>query len=230
MLLLAIETSNPSCPAPGVAVGAWDGAGPVRVLADEPVAPASRESDDLTPAVQRALRAAGVRAADLNRVGVSVGPGGYTSLRMASVTGQMLSEVAGAECVAIPSAMVAAEATDDAAPLTVALAGKRDAAYITVFEPGWRARAALVWGRLMTAADVVSLPGARLMADRHVPKPIAEALGARGWSIVEPVFGPRAALALAARLAPIAPERLVPEYGREPEAVTLWKSRTSPRG
>lgn len=193
----------------------------------ELVAASSRERDDLTPAISRVLAGAGVWARELGRVVVSAGPGGYTSLRMATVTGQMIAEASGAEVVAVPSAMVVAGGAGgvEDGPLAVALAGKKDAAYVTVFERGWRGRRVAVWGRMMTGVEVAGLAVERLLADEHVPTAIMEAARGRGMVIARPVFDAGVLLEVGGELEPIARERLVPEYGREPEAVTLWRAR-----
>jgi len=230
MLTLAIETSNPSNPGPGapaVALGRRGEDGTVVLLALERVAASSREHDDLTPAIARVLAAAGVAAPALSRVVVSIGPGGYTSLRMATVTGQMIAEATAAAVVAVPSAMVVAQGAGDG-PMAVALAGKKDAAYVTVFERGWAADIAThgpSWGQLMTAADVSALAVERLLADEHVPITILHAARERGMLVDKPTFDAAALLRLGCLLPPIPIERLVPEYGREPEAVTLWRAR-----
>src|SRR5262245_10103489 len=123
-LVLAIENANPSMPNPGVAVGRWDGR--LEVLAHEPIAPSTRPQDDLVAAMDRACRGAGVAPRDIGLVGVSVGPGGYTAMRMSVAAGKMLAEVAGARCIAVPSPCSIVAALRESlppGPLLVLMAG-----------------------------------------------------------------------------------------------------------
>jgi tRNA A37 threonylcarbamoyladenosine modification protein TsaB len=108
---LAIETSNPSINAE-VALGVLRESGApsagVDCITVEPVREVGRNEDDLLPAIDRACRRAGIAARQIARVGVSVGPGGYTSLRVACAAGKMIAEAVGALCVPVSSAAVAA--------------------------------------------------------------------------------------------------------------------------
>lgn len=261
---LALESSNPSAigrtPGPGVAIGR-DG----RVDHVEPLRAVGRHEDDLLPCVERAWQAvpgaptgaAGTsRLTELALVAVSIGPGGYTSLRIACATAQMLALAAGEargpgapppRCVGVPTAAVVAASlrrprvggvggAPSTAGLAVALAGKQDAAFVTFFAAGWAEGEAVPAGELLDGPGLQAAaarwgPGAVLAADRHVPGPVVEAARRAGWGVAEPMFDPAACLRLGWAMATVGgaagagPEVLVPLYGREPEAVTLWRAR-----
>lgn len=235
-LALAIEISNPTTP-PGGALAL------ARIAADgklldpltEPIALPTREQDDLTPALDRLLRRAGVAPARIERVVVSIGPGGYTALRMAVATAKMIAwsnsvAAGGNGClvVAVPTALVAAESAEHAGlsgPLAVALAGKADAAFVTIFPPDWRRSIASLTGRLTGPADLPPGRGGTLLADSHLPEALRSAAIAGGWTIRPPVLDPLALLRISLLLEPTPMDDLVPLYGREPEAVTLWRKR-----
>lgn len=101
-IVLAIETSQRGG---GVAVMDRHGLPQVEMLEQK-----KRHDDDLIPAIDRLFQRLGLDRAELGAVGVSVGPGGFTGLRIAVTTAKMMGLVSGAKLVAVPSALVAAEA------------------------------------------------------------------------------------------------------------------------
>jgi tRNA A37 threonylcarbamoyladenosine modification protein TsaB len=250
--ILAIEISNPSAGhsgtgGPGVALGRLKDRG-VDVLDVEPVrasgfgarpAPGSGapafggHDDDLMPAIDRLFGRTGVRPrAQLALVAVSVGPGGYTSLRVACAVGKMIAAAAAnagepARCVGVPTAMAVLESAPAdvrAGHVAVALASKAETAWIECFDAGLSTGP----GRIMTAENATPLiaKGARtLIADRFLPQSIRSALAAAGARVLEPVFDAAACARVGVGLPSIAPSDLVPIYPREPDAVTLWRSR-----
>lgn len=234
-LILAIEVTNPSAgeaahASSGVAVGRLTASG-VDVLGVEPVRVTGRggNDDDLVPAIDRLFRRLGLdpRAGSMARVAVSVGPGGYTSLRVACAAGKMIAAGTGAMCVSVPTARVVYEGLDAArraGGVAVALASKGGGAWVQVYGDGRENGP----GRVITAGDVPMLGAAGVMtliADRHLPGAMREAARAAGMAIEEPVFDAAACLRVGAMLAPIDPVELVPIYPREPDAVTLWRAR-----
>jgi tRNA threonylcarbamoyladenosine biosynthesis protein TsaB len=147
---LAIEISNPSSgprgpradgtlAGPGVALGRTDDEGDAVLLGAELLREGTRHDDDLMPAIDRLMDRHSARPAELSRIAVSIGPGGYTSLRIAVATAKMLSEATGAETIAVPSTAVAAYQIPGAhAPAIVCLASKHDAAYGELLPPPLR--------------------------------------------------------------------------------------------
>src|SRR6185503_7170285 len=122
-VILAIETSQHQG---GVAL--CDARGEVQV---ETLSSAKRHDDDLLPAIDRLMRRASASPRDLAAVGVSIGPGGFTGLRIAISTAKMFAEALGAQLVAVPSALVAAEGHSGKSPFLVGLASKGESCWMT---------------------------------------------------------------------------------------------------
>lgn len=102
-LMLAIETSQHRG---SVAVKLPDGR-----IDSESLSPKKRHDDDLLPAIDRLFARNNLKPRDLSdgAVAVSIGPGGFTGLRIAVATAKMFAETLGAKIIAVPSALVAAE-------------------------------------------------------------------------------------------------------------------------
>src|SRR5262245_14406799 len=113
MAILAIETSQHIG---GVALRDAQGRAHVEMLLAK-----RRHDDDFLPAIDRLFHRASLKPADMKAVGVSIGPGGFTGLRIAVSTAKMFSEVLGAKIAAPPTALVVAESFDGDGPLLVAL-------------------------------------------------------------------------------------------------------------
>jgi len=234
-VILAIETSNPSLGRAEVAV-ARQTVGGVEILAVETLAPTGRHDDALAPALARACASAGVAPVEIGRVAVSVGPGGFSGLRVACATGQMISLAAGAECVAVPTALVAAEPAlarhPGASRVLVALASKRESAWLAVVQRAGSAEdraASARSGGVLDATGLTELlesgrPDAAL-ADERLPEPLREAFERAGVPVEAPTLRAEVAARLGATLAPIAPHRLTPIYPRQPEAVRIWRQQ-----
>lgn len=234
-LILAIENSNPSSgigdDVPGVAFGrASPDSRSVEVLGIEPLRPQGPNDDDLMAAIERLARRLGVVPPQIGGVAVSIGPGGYTAMRIAIATAKMIAEVTGARTVAVPTAEVAARsATKGAGDFAVALASKRETAFVTVFGPDRRAKAP---GSVMTAADLDGLiqEGTRIgrfICDRFIPDNFRRILDGEGVAIETLRLNPRACLDASLSIAPVNPLALAPLYAREPEAVTIWRTKKS---
>ncbi len=221
-VLLAIETSQR---AGSVAIRRADGS-----VDHEPLRSAARHEDDLMPAIDRMFQRNSLSPRDLEAVGVSVGPGGFTGLRIAVSTAKMLAESLGAKIAAVPSALVAAESCNHAGPLLVCLASKRDTTWVTRLvrddASHWQ-----ITGTpgIVSAAQIDVAAAEHVLADEYLPEAIAQRVQTEGVSTSPPVFDARACLAVAARM--IAAGELTdslavaPIYARPPEAVRLWEQR-----
>ena len=122
-ILLAIETSQRTG---GVAVSDLQG----RAHA-EPLSQSLRHDDELLPAIDRLYTRLGLEPRQTRAVGVSIGPGGFTGLRIAVATAKMLAETLGVDLVAVPSALVAAGSYRGSGPIVVALAAKGETCWAT---------------------------------------------------------------------------------------------------
>ena len=175
---LAIEISNPSSgprgridvpdsgtvlAGPGIALAPLNDDGSHDTPDTELLHESGRHDDDLMPAIGRLFRRAGARASDLARIAVSVGPGGYTSLRIAIATAKMLAEATGAEVVPVPSASVAAWCLPIvSAPALVCLASKGATVHATLLpalsrSDWWPRTGRLACASLLSQEDLAAL-------------------------------------------------------------------------
>ena len=222
ILTLGIETSNPSAAngRAGVAIGVCQ-EGAVEILGVELLEPTGRHDDDLMPAIDRLTRQHGIKPFDLGRVAVSVGPGGYTGLRIAVAIAKMIALNAKASCVAVPTAHVLAARTQNpGGKFGIALASKGQMAHITLFTVDGTPEDN---GKLASAADIQRLEMTTLVADQFLPDSIRSTCQELGISVIEPTFDPAACVEVSARLDAISPAELEPFYAREPDAVTNWR-------
>jgi len=236
MLTLAIEISNPTAQhaAPGVAIGILSPAAPPNILGLEPIAPSARHDDDLMPAIDRLTRRLGLTPRDLQAVAVSVGPGGYTALRIAVATGTMIAHATEAKPIAVPSALAASHALDPSISGTigVALASKNETAVIARFrvDHGATPHPIDLPGEVRTAESLAGLGLTHLAADQFLPETFVHAAANIGIQRVALRLDPIAVLRAASWLinqtsdASTLPP-LAPLYLREPDAVTLWRKR-----
>lgn len=243
-VILAIETSNPSAgptgavtlassqtvlAGPGVAVGPIDPPreGDPGVIDTELLRTGARH-DDLLPAIERLFDRAGLSPRQIERVAVSIGPGGYTGVRIAVTAAAMIAQATGSRVVPVPTPRVIAWAINPAcAPVAIALASKRDAAHSTLFDdPGSGNDSWPGVGRdlgLIGADDLEQLSLRTLVGDDHLPEAMRTRAGALGLQIIPPVLSAAGVLALARTIAAVDPADARPFYPREPEAVTRWR-------
>lgn len=246
LLVLGIETSNPSawvapCPRPGVAIvrltmreGVCEG---MTTLARGEIDPTAKHDDQLMVAVAGAAREAGITAKQLHRVAVSIGPGGYTAVRIGVVVAKMICEVTGAACHGVPTADGVIEATvsedsqeNAGEPTTgrlvrVLLASKGESAYVATYargDEGWTQREAGLFPSAAVHWDAQGQPGI-VIADRFAPPAMLAGAKAAGCEHRPPVFDASVIAKLSMRYAAVDPQMLAPLYPREPEAVTKWR-------
>lgn len=189
----------------------------------------SRHADDLIPAIDRLFLRLDICRSDLDTVMVSVGPGGFTGLRIAVTTTKMLAWTLGLRVVAVPTAMVVADAVE-AQPgvLGVCLAAKRDQIWLARFRcHHHRSR----WlptgpGRLLPAQAVAVDPSLDLLVAEYVPEGLAHLCRGAGRPIGQVQPSARCCWRAGSRLAGagafVDDRSLLPIYARQPEAVRLW--------
>lgn len=219
--VLAIEASQRAM---GVAIRATPGA-PIDALE---VPPSTDSEDHLMQVIDAACRGAGVSPAGIAAIAVSIGPGGFTGLRVACATAKAIADVTGCALVAVPSALVVARECVRAGAIgdgacTVALASKAHDAWCTPVDvKGGMPSGA---GAALLSGDGAPLRGA-LIADAHVPAALAArfpegSIPAR-WSAVACLEVGEFLRAEGQEIDPLA---LAPLYPRPPEAVSLWEAR-----
>src|SRR5262245_9350766 len=159
-VMLAIETSQRRG---GVAVRDAQGRAHLEWLD-----PQSRHDDDLIAAIDRLYARLGLAPRHTQAVAVSVGPGGFTGLRIAVSAAKMLAETLGAELVAVPTALVGAESYGGPGPIVVTLAARDNTVWATRLTRG-RAWSAENEGMLADAASIPLQGAAALLGDRYLP-------------------------------------------------------------
>ncbi|RNC82649.1 MAG: tRNA (adenosine(37)-N6)-threonylcarbamoyltransferase complex dimerization subunit type 1 TsaB [Phycisphaera sp.] len=219
-LTLAIESSNPSSGGePGVALGLVE-ADEVTLLDTEPLGEGERHDDLLMPAIQRLMARAGREPFQLDRIVCSIGPGGYTGLRIATSAANMMALVSGAKLFGVPSAWVAAISVEANCPFGVALASKGESCFLTTFDASGTPQGP---GKLARPTDIEKLGLGVLVGDQFLSKAIRAETDRLGLRVIPPEFSAKACLSLAPRAPEVRVGELVPLYGREAEAVTKWR-------
>jgi tRNA threonylcarbamoyladenosine biosynthesis protein TsaB len=177
-VLLTFDTS-----APTVTVALHDGED---VVAEQVSERALKHGEELAPAIEAVMRQVGVVRQDLTAVGVGVGPGPFTGLRVGLVTARTLAFVLEVPVYGVCSLdVLAIEAVDTgvvAGDFVVATDARRKEVYLAAYdESGVRLEGPAV----DKPADVATtLPtvgeGARLYPD-HFPAAVGPARPSAGW-------------------------------------------------
>jgi tRNA threonylcarbamoyladenosine biosynthesis protein TsaB len=145
-LLLALDTSTRSA---GVAL--YDG---VQVLCENTWTSQEAHTTELAPAVADALRKAGCSAADLGAIGVALGPGSFTGLRIGLALAKGLALAQQIPLIGIPTLdiLAAAQPVPDAkALLAVVLRAGRGRLAVGWYEPALSGAESAAEGALLPA-------------------------------------------------------------------------------
>ena len=217
-MILGLDTATP---ATVVAVLPEHGE-PVELRHDPPPGERPGHARELLALVRQALEAVGADYPDVRRIGVGVGPGTFTGLRIGVATARALAQATGAEVAAVSTlqALAAAAATDRA--VLAVLDARRGEAYAAAFHDGERLLGpiAIAPDGLAALADPRRAPwlavgdGAVRFRDRLEPaaEVPADASPLHGASAV-------AVCRLAREAHPVDRDALLPEYVRQPDAV-----------
>jgi tRNA threonylcarbamoyladenosine biosynthesis protein TsaB len=199
LIVLAFDTATADT------VVGLTGAGEPVELRHEPAAGARPgHAEQLLPLCRAALERAGIGWPQVDRIGVGVGPGTFTGLRIGVATGRALAQSAGAELVPVSTLRALAANVEGSFPVIDA---RRGEAFVLVDGEPRAAKpeelAALAAGR--TAIG----DGALLYADLldHVADD-RDVHHLRGAELC----------ALAAATEPIGRDELLPDYVRDPDA------------
>ncbi len=183
---------------------------------------------ELMPALARVLGDAGLGFADLDAVAAGIGPGTFTGLRIGIATARALAAARGLPLHPV-SSLAALAAGADAPLVLAAIDARRGEVFAALHEEAgdrrvpFVVRPELLAERLRESALTPLAVGAGAVRYRGE----LEAAGAR----IPPDDSPRhvvralAVCRLAARVAPVAPQAVVPHYLRMPDAVPEPQTR-----
>lgn len=138
MSVIGIDTATDAM---GVGIGSTEGKLASGVVHQVP----RGHSRLLQPSIDFVMRSAGVDVDDLERIGVGVGPGSYTGVRMAVATGKAMAHVLGIPIVPIPTLDAIAEAVR----LAAAHDDRRDVRILAMLN----ARRGRAYGAIYTEAE-----------------------------------------------------------------------------
>jgi tRNA threonylcarbamoyladenosine biosynthesis protein TsaB len=217
-VILGFDTATP---ATAVAVLPHHGE-PVELRHDPASGERPGHAAQLLPLARRALVTAGATFADVRRIGVGVGPGTFTGLRIGVATARALAQATGAELAAISTLDALAEVPGAGHHVLAVIDARRGEAFAASYRAGERTAGpvALAPDDLATLADPAQGPwlavgdGAVRFRDRLEP------------AVDVPVDAStlhRVSALAVCRLARTGPsvdrDALLPEYVRAPDAV-----------
>ncbi len=225
MKYLGLETSTRAC-----SVAVSDEA---TLLAEMTVAGQDRPSDQMMPAVQQVLAAAGLVLADLDGVAVSAGPGSFTGIRVGVTAAKTLAYTLGKPVTAVSSLdVLAANVPAPRWPLWVLVDARKEKLYAARYEISeneWPSRAG---EEQLVALDQLlpQLTGEVVILGDGLVRygaAIQQALGARCHPLPPALWVPRASAVcrLAAQYPVPAPDvhALAPHYLFSKESdITGW--------
>ena len=200
----------------------------------------SREHDSLLPSIDSLISQSHRSPGEIQVVAVSIGPGSFTGLRIATSTAKALSLATGCRIIGVPSAWVVAEQwyqrSADEGPVLVASAAKGKDCWLTRLErtPSGLAECGPTGLHRVDALsdDVRSLcEGAMFLADDFISESFIKSLEPLIRGVQVPAPTALACLLVGQQLATtgqfVSGHALSPLYPREPEAVALWRTRNA---
>jgi tRNA threonylcarbamoyladenosine biosynthesis protein TsaB len=230
--ILAIDTAGGSC---GVAVTVGG-----RVAACRLREMSRGQAEVLVPEIEAALEEAGVAAAGIDLIGVTVGPGAFTGLRLglAAAGGYALATgcgIVGVTTLEAHAAALSAEAMAGADVILVAVDSRRDDPFVQAFAPFAPADGG-IWSAvgepacLPLAALAGWVPDGRVLVCGDAAEAAVQALAAAGRDAMAATIGRRVDPSVVARLAErhidaARPDPPPPLYLRAPDAVPAPAAR-----
>lgn len=209
MTLLAIDTSASLC-----AAALFDG---TRELGREVIDIGKGHAERLMGVIEAALSQAGKSYADLTRIGVAIGPGSFTGIRVGVATARGLALGSGAPAIGVSNLEAVAAAAAPAfpgRPVMAAFTATPGFIHAAIYEPS---------GNVVYSPATMLTDAALALALRHdavVAGTAAASLAALDPRMPAASAAATADIAVYARLATLKPagERPKPLYMREPDA------------
>jgi tRNA threonylcarbamoyl adenosine modification protein YeaZ len=162
MRILAIDTALEACAAGVVET-------PDRVLAQESAAMARGHAEALMPLLARVMDQASLRFHHLDRIGVTVGPGSFTGLRVGIAAARGIALASGKPAVGVSTLAAFASpylAAGEKQTVAAVVDARHDHVYFEMFGPGGRI---LITPRLIPVQDAVrSASGAAVLVGSGV--------------------------------------------------------------
>jgi tRNA threonylcarbamoyladenosine biosynthesis protein TsaB len=178
--------------------------------------------------IEAALAGAGTSLGALERIGVGVGPGSFTGLRIGIATARGLAHATGLPLAAVSTLGALAVAAGDG-PVLAVLDARRGEAFVALWERGREVRAPAA---VSPAALAVAAAGAELAvgdgAVRFRAQLEAAGVGVPGDDSPLHRVGAAALARLAASAPIVARDALLPDYVRAPDATPRSKRAAGP--
>jgi tRNA threonylcarbamoyladenosine biosynthesis protein TsaB len=226
-VVLAFDTATPA-----TVVGVLGPGGAVTERRDDPE-PGARphHTGALLALAEEALKAAGLAYGDLDRVGVGVGPGGFTGLRIGVATARALAQGLGVPLVGVSSLGALAVGAPVGEPVLTVLDARRGEAFAAAYEDGEQRIGPRVVRPDELPALAVRQDGRAWVAVGDGALRFAEELERAGAVVPardDPAhrIGAAAVCGLAARAPDIGRDAVVPDYLRVPDAEITRRART----
>ena len=189
----------------------------------------SRETDDVLPTIDKLMKEANLKPKDLSLIALSIGPSGFTTMRIATTIAKHVSFITSAPIVAVPSAVSAAEAVSEFETLLAIEAVKGDSFWLSTLTRTngvWQCEAEL---STIDSVQNASFTQQGILCDAQFGE-IASAFHLP----VLPYTPNATALMRASKLlydvgTTIDARALAPLYPREPDAVRKWNAQRNAR-
>lgn len=204
-------------------------------VVEESISIMQRETDVVMPAIDRIVTAVDMKPADIELVGVSIGPGGFTGLRTAVSIAKMISLSTDAAIVGVESAIVAADSLDQGdGPYLVISSTKQNSYWQSLVqraEGHWKSESKLCdVSSLQDAASTVSC----IIHDSHLSNEISSAIASLSTPTTEMRMSASSLLHIANDMfessQTIPASKLLPIYPRQPEAVRKFRALHGDKG
>ena len=201
MIVAALDTATPST----VAAVRLAGGRLFEARDDPPPGARPNHASRALVLLEQALAAAGIGWAEVERLAVGVGPGGFTGLRIGIATARGLAQAHALELAPVSSLEALAAGREVAA----AIDARRGEVYCLA--------AGVPAGAYAPEELARRLGGGTIVGDGAVA--YRELFEAAGCGVEPAVIGGTALCELGAAATPVARDALLPDYRREPDAV-----------